>query len=129
VRILARLVGGFAMTLITLASGSAQVLGPSVAVNIVEPRAQERWGYAPATRRVPVGTWVTWSNAGQDAHTVTADDGTFDSGNLDPSQGFSWFFDQDGTWQYTCTLHPWMVGTIIVGTGDPPSEPDSDAEP
>ena len=116
---------GGALALATFSSGSAQVLGPTVAVNIVEQRAQERWGYAPATRSVPVGTWATWSNAGQDAHTVTADDGTFDSGNLDPSEGFSWFFDQDGTWQYTCTLHPWMVGTIIVGTGDPSSDAES----
>jgi len=122
-----------ALALATVSSGSAQVLGPSVAVNIVEPRAQKRWGYAPGSRRVGIGTWVTWSNAGQDAHTVTADDGTFDSGDLAPSEGFSWFFDQDGTWQYTCTLHPWMVGTIIVGNGgistEPDTDPDSDAQP
>jgi plastocyanin len=50
---------------------------------------------------------------------VTADDGSFDSMNLDPSQGFSWFFDQPGTTvHYTCVLHPWMTGTIVV-TGDP----------
>jgi plastocyanin len=45
---------------------------------------------------------------------VTAVDGSFDSGDLDPSQGFSWFFDQPGTYQYTCVQHPWMSGTIIV---------------
>jgi plastocyanin len=96
------------------ASAQVTATGPAVAINIVEPRAQAKWGFAPATRSIPAGTWVTWSNDGQDAHTVTADDGSFDSGNLDPSEGFSWYFDQDGTWQYTCSLHPWMVGTIVV---------------
>ena len=52
------------------------------------------------------------------AHTVTAVDGSFDSGNLDPSEGFSWFFDQPGTFPYTCSLHAWMTGTIVVVDGD-----------
>jgi plastocyanin len=127
-RVLGPVLVGVGLSVHTGAGASAQVLGPSISINIVEPRAQSRWGYAPATRQVAQGTWVTWSNAGQDAHTVTADDGTFDSGNLDPSEGFAWYFDQDGTWQYTCTLHPWMVGTIIVGDGGAPTDPASDAD-
>jgi plastocyanin len=130
------IVAGVALAVATLGRGEAQAVGPSVSIAIVEPRVQDKWGYAPATRKIPSGTWVTWSNDGQDAHTVTADDGTFDSGNLDPSEGFSWYFAQDGTWQYTCTLHPWMVGTIIVGTGQaaPPADESAtdssdDAEP
>jgi plastocyanin len=87
-------------------------------VNIVDaPRPQPKWGYAPAISKVAAGTWVTWSNNGQDAHTVTAVDGSFDSQNLDPSEGFSWFFDQPGTFQYLCALHPWMTGKIVVGDG------------
>jgi plastocyanin len=90
-------------------------------VNIVDaPRTQDKWGYAPATRRVQPGTWVTWSNNGQEEHTVTALDGSFDSSNLEPSEGFSWFFDQPGTFTYECALHPWMVGKIIVGDGVAP---------
>jgi plastocyanin len=123
-------VAGFALALATVTGGNAQVVGASVSISIVEPRAQSSWGYAPASRKIAPGTWVTWSNDGQDAHTVTANDGTFDSGNLDPSEGFSWYFDQAGTWQYTCTLHPWMVGTIIVGNGAgqvaPTPPPDND---
>jgi plastocyanin len=134
------LVAGLALALASVSSGNAQVFGPSVSIAIVEPKAQSNWGYAPASRKIAPGTWVTWSNDGQDAHTVTADDGSFDSGNLDPSEGFSWYFDQPGTWQYTCTLHTWMVGTIIVGDGtaapadtnsdsDSGSESGSDAQP
>jgi plastocyanin len=95
-----------------------------VSINIVDaPRPQEKWGYAPATRRIQPNTWVTWSNNGQDAHTVTALDGSFDSGNLDPSDGFSWFFDQPGTFEYVCALHTWMTGKIVVGNGIAPAPP------
>ena len=100
-----------------------------VSVNIVDvPRPQEKWGYAPATRRVQPGTWVSWSNNGQDAHTVTAADESFDSGNLDPSEGFSWFFDSPGTFDYVCAFHPWMAGKIIVGDGVAPTPPAPDPD-
>jgi plastocyanin len=106
-----------------------QTLGPSVSINIVEPKDQSKWGYTPAVRRVAPGTWVTWSNNGQDKHTVTALDGSFDSQNLEPSEGFSWFFDQPGTEvQYTCTLHTWMNGTIVV-SGQPSAVSDQPAQP
>ena len=103
--------------------------GDLASVNIVDaPRPQPKWGYTPATQKIEAGTWVTWSNNGQDAHTVTAVDGSFDSQNLDPSEGFSWFFDQPGTFQYVCTLHPWMTGKIIVGDGIAPP-PVEDVSP
>ena len=108
--------------LLGVSGTSALAVGESVSINIVDaPRPTPKWGYAPATRSIAPGTWVTWSNAGQDGHTVTAVDGSFDSGNLDPSEGFSWYFDHSGTFQYVCTLHPWMSGTILVGepSGDP----------
>jgi plastocyanin len=107
---------------IGVANVHAQSLGPQVSITIVEPKDQTRWGYAPGTRKVTPGTWVTWSNNGQDEHTVTAVDGSFDSQTLEPSDGFSWYFDQPGQYQYICTLHPWMKGTIVV-TGDPAPPP------
>jgi len=128
-RRLGALAAGLALAALSVSGGHAQTLGPSVSISIVEPKDQAKWGYAPATRRVAPGTWVTWSNDGQDEHTVTADDGSFDSANLDPSQGFSWFFDQPGvTVHYTCALHPWMTGTIVV-TGDPAPPPDDGPPP
>jgi plastocyanin len=127
-RRLGALAAGLALAALSVSGGHAQTLGPSVSISIVEPKDQSKWGYAPATRKIAPGTWVTWSNDGQDEHTVTADDGSFDSTNLDPSQGFSWFFDQPGvTVHYTCTLHPWMTGTIVV-TGDA-APPPEDAPP
>jgi plastocyanin len=129
VRRFALVVGGAA--LLTMSSGNAFAVGDLAAVNIVDaPRPQPKWGYAPAVSKVAAGTWVTWSNNGQDAHTVTAVDGSFDSQNLDPSEGFSWFFDQPGTFQYLCAVHPWMTGKIVVGDGiAPPPAPDDSPPP
>ena len=124
-KVFATLVMGSMLGLTPMSSGEAQV-GPTVSISIVEPKDQSKWGYSPAMRKIDPGTWVTWSNDGQDEHTVTADDGSFDSANLDPSQGFSWFFDQAGmTFHYTCALHPWMTGTIVV-TGDPAPPADDE---
>ena len=126
-RVLASLLAGGALGLSGVAAGSAQSIGPQVSISIVEPKDQSKWGYAPATRRVAPGTWVTWTNNGQDEHTVTASDGSFDSQILEPSDGFSWYFDQPGTRvTYVCTLHTWMTGTIVV-TGDPAPPPPADS--
>lgn len=118
---LALLIGGLALS---PASTLAAAIPSSVSIVDV-PRPQSKWGYTPTVVRVQAGTWVTWSNAGQDEHTVTADDGSFDSGNLDPGDGFSWYFDQPGTYTYTCGLHPWMQGKVIVGNGGPAAQPAS----
>jgi plastocyanin len=113
-----RLIVRLLVAALALLGANAASAAGLASVNIVDtPRPQERWGYAPLTRKIPTGTWVTWSNAGAEAHTVTAEDGSFDSGELDPSEGFSWFFDQAGTYPYVCSLHPWMQGEIIVGDG------------
>jgi plastocyanin len=118
-----------ALALVVTANTDAHGLIDPVSVTIVDaPRPQSQWGYAPVTRTIAPGTWVTWSNDGQDPHTVTAVDGSFDSGDLDPSEGFSWYFDQPGTFAYVCTLHPWMSGTIVVADDSQPSD-DPDAQP
>ena len=39
----------------------------------------------------------------------------FDSGHLDPYESFTFNFDEKGTYDYFCTLHPWMKGQVIVG--------------
>ena len=38
----------------------------------------------------------------------------FDSGYLDPYQSYTLSFDKSGTYDYFCTLHPWMKAQIIV---------------
>lgn len=70
--------------------------------------------FSPATLTVAVGDTVTWTNDDTAAHTVTADDGTFDSGRLATGETFSETFDTAGTYGYHCTMHPGMVAEIVV---------------
>ncbi len=64
------------------------------------------------------GTTVYWSNDGQVPHTVTADDGSFDSGQLNPGDSYIVTFLGSGVVSYHCELHPEMVGSVTVGRGD-----------
>jgi len=83
----------------------------SAAVTIVD------FAFQPASLEVPAGTTVTWTNSGAAPHTVTADDGAFDSGTLQPGGTFSFTFDTPGTFAYHCEIHPNMMATIIVTAG------------
>jgi len=55
-----------------------------------------------------------WTNEGDEPHTVTADDGQFDSGTLNPGESFMVTFEGSGTLSYYCEIHPSMVGSITV---------------
>lgn len=77
------------------------------------------FAFEPGTLTVPVGTTVTWTNAGNRPHTVTSDDDTFDSGRLDPGETFSQTFDLAGTFAYHCGFHPEMQGAIVVTEAAP----------
>jgi plastocyanin len=71
-------------------------------------------GYDPDTVTIEAGTTVRWSNTGNLPHTVTARDGSYDSGIFESGGAFLQSFDAVGTYEYFCTLHPEMVGTIEV---------------
>jgi plastocyanin len=80
--------------------------------------------FSPDQMTVAPGTTVTWVNDGQQPHTSTADDGTWDSGTLQPGDDYSFTFDQPGTYTYHCSIHPDMTATITVsgdGGGTTPS--------
>jgi plastocyanin len=63
---------------------------------------------------VKVGSTVTWTNLDDEPHTVFSDAGLFRSSALDTKDSFSYKFDKAGTYHYLCTIHPRMVGTIVV---------------
>jgi len=64
---------------------------------------------------VPLGSTVTWTNHDpSQVHTVTAVDGTFDSGFLNEGQTFSFTFDTPGEFEYFCGPHPWMRAKLMV---------------
>ena len=75
--------------------------------------------YLPSIITIKQGQQVTWSNEDVAFHTVTSGlydepSDLFDSGHLDPEQKFIVSFDEQGTFDYFCTLHPWMAGKVIV---------------
>ena len=71
--------------------------------------------FDPAQLDIAPGTTVTWVNNDDEAHTVTADDGLFDSGRLAPGDSYSVWFDGSGTVAYHCEPHPHMTGSVVVG--------------
>ncbi len=86
---------------------------PPVAPSIVEVTI-EGFAYKPATLNIPVGTTVIWYNKDSVPHTVTARDKSFDSGSLPRDGSFSFTFKQKGTFEYYCTMHPYMEGKVVI---------------
>lgn len=75
------------------------------------------FAFRPDTVRVSPGTRVAWVNCeeeGTEAHTTTADDGTWDSPLMSRGDYFTYTFDQTGEYPYHCEPHPFMRGVVIV---------------
>ncbi|HEX2107576.1 MAG TPA: cupredoxin domain-containing protein [Nitrososphaera sp.] len=70
--------------------------------------------YIPNSIEVSVGEVVTWVNEDSSIHTATSIDGTFDSDILRRGQTYNFTFGSVGEYPYFCTLHPDMVGRVIV---------------
>ena len=70
--------------------------------------------FAPSKVTIKVGGTVTWTNDGPSAHTITADDGSFDSGQLQEGKTFSRTYDSIGTFSYHCSIHPSMKAQVVV---------------
>lgn len=66
------------------------------------------------TLEISAGTTVTWTNNDGASHTVTADDGLFDSGAIQGGGAFSYTFDTPGTYTYYCAFHQNMTATVVV---------------
>jgi plastocyanin len=72
------------------------------------------FSYSPANITVKKNTTVSWTNNDTTAHTVTADDKSFDSGTMDHGKTISFVFTKVGTFKYHCTFHSDMHGTVTV---------------
>ena len=97
---------------------------PSLVKDVTIPMNAATMGdkaYSPNPIDVKVGEGVTWTNDDSQIHTATsgaagsADAGSvFDSGIMSPDATFDFVFDTAGTYDYHCTMHPQMVGTVNV---------------
>ena len=70
--------------------------------------------FAPTSLTVAAGSTVTWTNRDDEPHTIVSEGGLFRSAALDTNESFSFRFEKPGTYRYTCSIHPRMVGTIVV---------------
>ena len=84
--------------------------------------------FKPAQLTVQTGDAVTFINDDGAAHTATAADRSFDSGNLDQGQKWTYVFKKPGTYAYICAYHTFMKGTITVA-GPPTPKPASTSAP
>jgi len=76
--------------------------------------AIKNFAFAPTATTVTVGTTVHWKNLDGEPHTVRSIDASFRSDPLDQNDSYSVKFDKPGTYKYVCSIHPQMVGTIVV---------------
>jgi plastocyanin len=72
------------------------------------------FSFAPPNINVPVGSTVNWRNAGAAPHTVSAEDGSFDSEMIAAGGSWARTFDAVGTFRYVCSFHPEMEGVVEV---------------
>lgn len=83
-----------------------------------QPAAREvtidNFSFGPMELTIPVGTQVTWVNKDDVPHVVMSVDKIFKSKALDTDDKFSFTFQQAGTYEYFCSVHPKMTGKIIV---------------
>jgi plastocyanin len=70
--------------------------------------------FNPSSISVAVNTTIKWTNKDPVVHTVTSDDGLFESGSIPTNGVFSFTFSKAGTYTYHCTPHPTMIATVIV---------------
>lgn len=115
------LVAAFALTGLAVAQASAPPVvvadasaapspapAPATVVHIKD------LAFAPATVTIKAGDTVRFVQDDETAHTVTAADKSFDSGNLDRHATWSHMFAAAGTYEYMCSYHTYMKGTVIV---------------
>jgi plastocyanin len=92
-------------------AGAATACTPSP-VALALPIRKLAFPAAPGALRP--GDTVSWTNEDLVPHTVTARDGTWDSGEITPGESFVLVVDTSGTVPYLCRYHPTMTGTLDV---------------
>ena len=74
----------------------------------------ENLAFDPASITIKAGESVTWTNNDSTTHTITADNGEFESSSIAAGSTFTFQFDNAGTYAYHCSIHPSMKATVVV---------------
>jgi plastocyanin len=104
----------------TCGGGSSTPTSPSTGNNNGTPitivngaQVLTNTAYSPNPLTISAGATVTWTNKDTTTHTATSDTGVF-NGTVGPNAQFSFTFPNKGTFTYHCSLHPNMVGSVVV---------------
>jgi plastocyanin len=87
-------------------TGSANQSGNAIVI--------KNFAFSPTPLRVKAGATVTVTNKDSTAHTVTADKGAFDTGDLGGGKQMTIRIDKAGTYAYHCEIHNFMTGEIVA---------------
>lgn len=74
----------------------------------------DNFSFAPETLSIPANSTITWVNKDDVPHVIASNDGLFKSKALDTDDKYSYTFRKAGTYFYYCSIHPKMVGKIVV---------------
>lgn len=96
-------------------SGSDQGSGGSSGAAPAGPTVEVKdFSFTPANLSVPSGATVTWKFEDSASHDVKADDQSFSSPLLNDGKTYQFTFAKPGSYPYTCSVHPYMMGAVMV---------------
>lgn len=84
---------------------------------VIVPRAADPnngKSFDPPQIRLSTGSTVFWTNHDSIEHTVTSDEGLFNSGPISIGNTFDNTFDSKGEFGYHCSIHPFMTGAVTI---------------
>lgn len=99
-----------------VAHSAATAAGAAAAGPVISAVIRQM-AFARNRLEIDAGTTITWKNEDALVHTVTAADGRFDSGLIQPGGTWSYTFEMPGTFNFLCTPHPFMTGVVVVRGG------------
>ena len=109
--------GGFARRLLlrrALGAGIVVAIGSRMAAAADAQIVIDNFTFSPTPLTVKVGTTVTWVNHDDIPHSIVCPDLKVKSHPLDTDDSFAYTFEQTGTYDYLCGLHPHMHGQVVV---------------
>ena len=95
-------------------TASAAAAAPAATAPAASKVSIAGFAFGPQAATVKAGDAITWSNDDGSPHTVTFRDGSPGAKSLSPGEAFSRMFDKAGTYEYFCSFHPYMTGSVTV---------------
>lgn len=109
------IIGGYLLTKSSYKPSTTSINPPPAGGEVISGEAEvkiQNFAFNPVNLTIKKGTTVKWTNEDSVTHTIKSD--TFNSGNLNKGSSYQFQFNNSGTYNYSCGIHPSMTGQIIV---------------